>query len=157
MDLHPQEHKIQLFTDASNLEQNSIKGLWSDLEKSLQTVFLALKHFKSPCKSNSPSCLRHLNSSSLNQHTGQNSLSRKVHLSVENCELASLIQISLHARHIPMCLNVIVDSLSRLNQIQSTDGSPLLPHVFKRICQKWFIHRWTCLPQVATVFDSSTK
>ena len=38
-DLHPKEHSIQLFTDASNegwdthLEQTSAKGLWSDVEK----------------------------------------------------------------------------------------------------------------------------
>ena len=58
--LHPQEHNIQLFTDTSNkgwgahLEQDSISGLWSDLEKSLRinilelkAVFFALKHFMS--------------------------------------------------------------------------------------------------------------
>ena len=38
-DLHPKDHSIQLFTDASNegwgahLDQNSTKGLWSDQEK----------------------------------------------------------------------------------------------------------------------------
>ena len=62
-DLHPQEHNVQVFTDASNvgwgahLNQDSIKGLWSDLEKSLhinilelKAVFLALKHFRLQCQ-----------------------------------------------------------------------------------------------------------
>ena len=41
-DLHPKDHSIQLFTDASkegwgtHLEQTSTKGLWSDREKRLQ-------------------------------------------------------------------------------------------------------------------------
>ena len=40
-DLHPKDHSIQLFTDASNegwgahLDQNSTKGLWSEREKRL--------------------------------------------------------------------------------------------------------------------------
>ena len=45
--------------------------------------------------------------------------------------------ITLKARHIPGCLNVMVDLLSRSNQVQSTEWS-LHPQVFKQICQKWF-------------------
>ena len=58
-DLHPKDHSIQLFTDASNegwgahLEQTSAKGLWSDREKrlhinvlELKAVSLALQRFK---------------------------------------------------------------------------------------------------------------
>ena len=41
------------------------------------------------------------------------------------------------ARHIPGCLNVIANLLSRLNQVQSTEWS-LHPQVFKQICLKWF-------------------
>ena len=44
--------------------------------------------------------------------------------------------ITLKARHIPGCLNVMAD-LSRSNQVQSTEWS-LHPQVFKQICQKWF-------------------
>ena len=43
-------------------------------------------------------------------------------------------QITLKARHIPGCLNVMADLLSRSNQVQSTEWS-LHPQVFKR---KWF-------------------
>ena len=46
-------------------------------------------------------------------------------------------QIILKARHIPGCLNVMADLLSRLNQVQSTEWSLHL-QVFKQICLKWF-------------------
>ena len=62
-DLHPKDHSIQLFTDASNegwgahLEQSSTQGLWSPQEKGLhinvlelKAVFLALRHFKDQCQ-----------------------------------------------------------------------------------------------------------
>ena len=46
-------------------------------------------------------------------------------------------QITLKARHIPGCQNVMADLLSRSNQVQSTEWS-LHPQVFKQICHKWF-------------------
>ena len=46
-------------------------------------------------------------------------------------------QITLTARHIPGCLNVIADLLSRSNQVQPTERSLHL-QVFKQICHKWF-------------------
>ena len=62
-DLHPKDHRIQLFTDPSNegwgahLDQNSTKGLWSDWEKrlhinilELKAVSLALRSFKDQCQ-----------------------------------------------------------------------------------------------------------
>ena len=60
-DLHPKDHNIQLFTDASNegwgahLEQTSAKGLWPDREKRLhinvlKAVSLALQRFKDQCQ-----------------------------------------------------------------------------------------------------------
>ena len=62
-DLHPKDHSIQLFTDASNegwgahLDQNSTKGLWSDWEKrlhinvlELKAVSLALRDFRDQCQ-----------------------------------------------------------------------------------------------------------
>ena len=55
-DLHSKDHSIQLFTDASNLEQSSIKRLWSDREKrlhinvlELKAVSMALQRFKDQC------------------------------------------------------------------------------------------------------------
>ena len=59
--------------------------------------------------------------------------------SVEICALLWKImtwchhyQITLKARHIPGCLNVMADHLSRSNQVQSTQWS-LHPQVFKQI------------------------
>ena len=45
--------------------------------------------------------------------------------------------ITLKARHIPGCLNVMADLLSRSNQVQSTEWS-LHPQMFKQIFQRWF-------------------
>ena len=62
-DLHPKDHSIQLFTDASNegwgadLEQTSTKGMGSNREKrlhinvlELKAVSLALRSFKDQCQ-----------------------------------------------------------------------------------------------------------
>ena len=49
----------------------------------------------------------------------------------------SSYQITLKARHIPGCLNVMADLLSRSNQVLSTKWS-LYPQVLKQICLKWF-------------------
>ena len=46
-------------------------------------------------------------------------------------------QITLRAGHIPGCLYVMADLLSRSNQVQSTEWS-LHPQVFKQICHQWF-------------------
>ena len=46
-------------------------------------------------------------------------------------------QITLRARLIPGCLNVMANLLSRSNQVQSTEWS-LHQQVFEQICQKWF-------------------
>ena len=48
--------------------------------------------------------------------------------------------ITLKTRHIPGCLNVMADLLSRSNKVQSTEWSLHL-QVFKQICQKWFTPR----------------
>ena len=63
VDLHPKDHNIQIFTDASNeswgahLEQVFTKGLWSDRTKrlhinilELKAVSLALKKVKDQCQ-----------------------------------------------------------------------------------------------------------
>ena len=119
-DLHPKDHSIQLFTDASNegwgahLDQSSTKGLWSDREKSLhinvlelKAVSLALGSFKDQCQN------------------------QTVLVAMDNSTVTD------KARHIPGCLNVMADLLSRSNQVQSTEWS-LHPQVLKKICQKWF-------------------
>ena len=84
---------------------------------------------------NSASCNRQLNSGSLHKKQGGTH-------SAETCALLRKIMtwchhyhITLKARDIPGCLNVISDLLSRSNQ--STEWSLHL-QVFKQICQKWF-------------------
>ena len=150
-DLHPKDHSIQLFTDASNkgwgahLEQASTKGLWSDREKrlhinvlELKAVSLALQRFRDQCQ-NQTVLVATDNSTVvayINKQGGTHS--------AEMCTLLWKImtwchhyQITLKARHIPVCLNVMTDLLSRSNQVQSTEWS-LHPQVFKQICHKWF-------------------
>ena len=150
-DLHPKDHSIQLFTDTSNegwgahLDQNSTKGLWSDREKrlhinvlELKAVYLALQDFKDQCQ-NQTVLVATDNSTVvayINKQGGTHS--------AEMCALLWKIMtwchhyhITLKARHIPGCLNVMADLLSRSNQVQSTEWS-LHPQVFKQICQKWF-------------------
>ena len=150
-DLHPKDHSIQLFTDASNegwgahLEQSSTPGLWSPQEKvlhinvlELKAIFLALRHFKDQCQDQT--VLVAMDNSAvvacINKQGGTHS--------AEMCALLWRIitwchhsHIKLKARHIPGCLNVIADLLSRSNQVQSTERS-LHPQVFKQISQKWF-------------------
>ena len=150
-DLHPKDHSIQLFTDASNegwgahLDKNSTKGLWSDREKrlhinvlELKAVSLALQDFMDKCQ-NQTVLVATDNSTVvayINKQGGTHS--------AEMCALLWKIMtwcphyhITLKARHIPGCLNVMADLLSRSNQVQSTEWSLHL-QVFKQICQKWF-------------------
>ena len=150
-DLHPKDHSIQLFTDASNegwgahLDQNFTKGLWSDWEKrlhinvlELKAVSMALRDFKDQCQ-NQTVLVATDNSTVvayINKQGGTHS--------AEMCALLWKIMtwchhyhIILKARHIPGCLNVMADILSSSNQVQSTEWS-LHPQVFKQICQKWF-------------------
>ena len=113
-DLHPKDHSIQLFTDASNegwgahLDQSSTKGLWSDWEKRLHINVLELKAVSRSQvpEPNSASCNGQLNSGSLHQHTRRNSLSRDLCSPVEDYDLVpSLshnIEIQTHSR-VPEC------------------------------------------------------
>ena len=150
-DLHPKDHSIQLFTDASNeswgahLEQTSAKGLWSNRENrlhinvlELKAVSLALQRFKDQCQ-NQTVLVATDNSTVvayINKQGGTHS--------VEMCALLWKImtwchcnQITLKTRHISGWLNVMANLLFRSNQVQSTEWS-LHPQVFKQICLKWF-------------------
>ena len=150
-DLHPKDHSIQLFTDASNegwgahLDQRSTQGLWSDQENrlhinvlELKVVSLALQNFKDQCQDQT--VLVATDNSTVAAYINKQGGTH----SVEMCTLLWKIttwfhhyHITLKARHILGCLNVIADLLSRSNQVQSTEWS-LHPQVFEQICQKWF-------------------
>ena len=99
-DLHPKDHSIQLFTDASNegwgahLDQKSTKGLWSDREKrlhinvlELKAVSLALRDFKDQCQNQT--VLVATDNSTVVAYINKrgNSLSRDVRSPVENHDL----------------------------------------------------------------------
>ena len=149
-DLHPKDHSIQLCTDASNkgwgahLDQRSTKGLWSEQQKrlhinilELKAVSLALRNFKDQCQDQT--VLVATDNSTVVAYISKQGGTH----SVEMCALLWKIMtwchhyhITLKARHIPGCLNVMAD-LSRSNQVQSTEWS-LHPQMFKQICQKWF-------------------
>ena len=149
-DLHP-DHSIQLITDTSNegwgahLNQSSTKGLCSDKEKrlhinvlELKVVSLALRSFKDQCQNQTVLVLTDNSTmvAYINKQGGTHSS--------EMCALLWKIMtwchhyhITLKARHIPGCLNVMANLLSRSTQVQSTEWS-LHPQVFKQICQRWF-------------------
>ena len=129
----------------AHLDQSSTKGLWSDRGKrlhinvlELKAVSLALRNFKDQCQ-NQTVLVATDNSTVvayINKQGGTHS--------ADMCALLWKIMtwchhyhITLKARHIPGCLNVMADLLSRSNQVQSIEWS-LHPQVFKQICQKWF-------------------
>ena len=100
-DLHPKDHSIQLFTDASNegwgahLEQASTKGLWSDSKKMAthkcsrtEDGFSGLSQVQGPVsKPNSLGYYRQLNSSSLHKQTRRKPLGGDVCSPVEDHDL----------------------------------------------------------------------
>ena len=142
-DLHPKDHSIQLFTDTSNegwdahLDQSSTKGLWSDREKGLhiniqelKAVSLGLRSFKNQCQNQT--VLLATDNSTVVAYINKGGTH-----SAEMCAVLWKIMrwchhyyITLKARHIPECLNVMANVLSRSNHVQSTEWS-LHPQVFK--------------------------
>ena len=146
-DLHPNDHSIKFFTDASNegwgahLEQTSAKGLWLNREKrlhinvlELKAVSLAFQRFKDQCQ-NQTVLVATENSTVvayINKQGGTHS--------AEMCALLWKImtwchhyQITLKARHIPGCLNVMADLLSRWNQVQSTEHTEIHAWVANKV------------------------
>ena len=131
-DLHPKDHSIQLFTDASNegwgthLDQSSTKGLWSDREKrihinvlELKAVSLALRSFKDQCQNQT--VLVAMDNSTvvayINKQGGTHS--------AEMCILMWKIMTWCHHYHI---MNVMAD-LSQSNQVQSTHVDLFATHL----------------------------
>ena len=113
------------------LGQTSTKGLWSDREKrlyinvvELKAVSLALQSFKDQCE-NQTVLVATDNSTVIAYINNQGGTH-----SAEMCALLWKImtwchhyKITLRARHIPGCLNVMGDLQSRSNQVQSTEWS----------------------------------
>ena len=88
-------------------------------------------------KPNSAGCYGQFNSSSLHKRARWNHLAEIFAVLWKIMTWCHHYKITLKARHIPGCLNVMAYLLSRLNQVQSIEWSLHL-QVFKRICHKWF-------------------
>ena len=149
--LHPRDHEVLMYTDASNdgwggqLGDLSAKGLWSQSEKGLhinllelKAVLLALKAFKNQCIGRE--VLVATDNTSVVAYVNKQGGTRSAQMCALLWRLMSwcnLNQVSLRARHVPGRLNVLADALSRSNQIQSTEWS-LHPDVVTNLCKRWF-------------------
>ena len=135
--LHPIQHALQIFTDASkegwgaHLNEFIARGTWSLPESKLhinylelKAVFLALKEFQNLCVV-----------SYINKKGGMRSgpLCALLWKILTRCTRK---QVTLKARHIPGRLNVVADKLSRLGQTIQTEWS-LLPEVFQTLSNRW--------------------
>ena len=148
--LHPRDHDVLIFTDASNagwgahLDHASAGGLWSHTEQQLhinvlelKAVILALKHFSDQCTKKQ--VLVASDNTTVVAHTNKQGGTHSSELCALMWHLLTWCnkhQILLRARHVPGSLNVIADGLSRRNQIQHTEWS-LSPQIFKQIAQLW--------------------
>ena len=105
-----------------HLEQTSTKGLWSDRQKRLhinrvEGGFSGPTMFQGPVtKPKSVGWNRQLNSSGLHKQGGTHSAEMCARL-WKIMTWCHHYQITLKARHIPGCLNVMADLLSRSNQV----------------------------------------
>ena len=148
--LHPLQHALQIFTDASkegwgaHLNEYIARGTWSLPESKLRinylelkAVFLALKEFQKLCigkmvlvATDNTTVVAYINKEG----------------GIRSGPLCALLwriltwctgkQVTLKARHIPGHLNVVADKLSRLGQTIQTEWS-LLPEIFQALCDRW--------------------
>ena len=148
--LHPLQHALQIFTDASNegwgahLGDSTARGTWSQPESQLhinflelKAVLLALKSFEHLCR-NQIVLIATDNTtvvSYINKEGGMRSgsLCALLWRLLSWCHLRKIV---LRARHIPGRLNVIADKLSRHSQVVQTEWS-LSQQVFYLLCSKW--------------------
>ena len=160
LDLHPKDHSIQLFTDASN------KGWGTHLDQFLPSSVVkpgkkathkrpriegdltGPSEFQGPVpEPKSTYGNGQLNRGSVHIQTRRTSLSRDVRAPVEDHDMVSSLLHNIESHTHSRCLNVMADLLSRSNQVQSTEWS-LHPQVFKQICQKCFTPRVDLLPLI---------
>ena len=135
--LHPLQHTLQIFIDASNegcgahLGDTTARGVWSDQESllhinflELKAVLLALKSFEHLCR-NQIVLIATVNTtvvSYINKEGGMkfDSLCALLWRLLSWCHPRKIV---LRARHIPGCLNVIAEKL----QTQSGDTDRVVP------------------------------
>ena len=148
--LHPLQHALQLFTDASNegwgahLGDSTARGVWSAIESrlhinflELKAVLLALKSFEHLCRDQIVLVATDNTTvvSYINKQGGMKSgsLCALLWRLLSWCHPRGIV---LRARHIPGRLNVIADKLSRHNQVIQTEWS-LSQQVFNLLCSRW--------------------
>ena len=148
--LHPLQHALQIFTDASNegwgahLGGSTARGVWSESESrlhinflELKAVLLALKSFERQCKGQI--VLIATDNTTVVSYINKEGGMRSGSLCALLWRLLSWChprKIILRARHIPGRLNVIADKLSRHNQVIQTEWC-LSQQVFNRLCSNW--------------------
>ena len=144
--LHPLQHALQLFTDASNegwgahLGDFTARGVWSKPESRLHINFLELKAVLLALKSFEPLCKGHIVLVATDNTTVVSYINKQG--GMRSGSLCALLwrllswchprEIVLRARHIPGHLNVIADKLSRHNQVIQTEWS-LSQQVFNQL------------------------
>ena len=148
--LHPLQHALQLFTDASNedwgahLGDSTSRGVWSAIESplhlnnlELKAVLLALRSLEHLCRDQIVLVATDNTTvvSYINKQGGMKSgsLCALLWRLLSWCYPRGII---LRARHIPGRLNVIADKLSRHNQVIQTEWS-LSQQVFNLLCSIW--------------------
>ena len=148
--LHPLQHVLQLFTDASNegwgahLGDSTARGVWSAIESrlhinflELKAVLLALKSFEHLCRDQIVLVATDNTTvvSYINKQGGMKSgsLCTLLWRLLSWCHPRGIV---LRARHIPGRLNVIADKLSRHNQVIQTEWS-LSQQVLNLLCSRW--------------------
>ena len=148
--LHPLQHTLQLFTDASNegwgahLGDSIARGAWSPIESrlhvnflELKAVLLALKKFEHLCRNKIVLVVTDNTTVVfyINKQGGikSGSLCALLWRLLSWCHPREIV---LGARHIPGHLNVIADKLSRHNQVIQTEWS-LSQQVFNLLFSKW--------------------
>ena len=141
-----------------SLRASLYKGLWSDRKKrlhinvvELKAVSLALQRFKNQCQNQT--VLVATDNSTVVAYINKQGGTYSAEMCAPLWKIMTWChhyQITLKARHIPWCLNVMADILSRSNQVQSTEWS-LHPQVFKQISQKLFtphvVRPWPTSPE----------
>ena len=148
--LHPLQHALQLFTDASNegwgahLGDSIARGAWSPIESRLHINFLELKTVLLPLKSFEHLCRDQIVLVATDNATVLSYINKQG--GMKSGSLCALLWrllswchprgIVLRARHIPGHLNVIADKLSRHNQVIQTEWS-LSQQVFNLLCSRW--------------------
>ena len=108
-------------------------------------------------KPNSTCGNRQLNRGSLKQ-TRRNSLSGDGHSPVEDHDMVSSLSHNIEARHIPGCLDVMANLLSRSNQVQSTEWSlhPQVSQMFLSSCRS-ICHSLEPQASIVRVFSPRPK